>query len=136
MYYLDSCICVDFLRGRLPGFRARLENTDPRLFGVPAVVEAELLLGAEKSVKSAENRLKVESFLLPFEIVPFDSRCAAVYAQVRSSLESAGKKIGPNDTLIAAMALANQAVLVTHNVREFKRVSGLRVMDWTEIPIA
>ena len=49
MYYLDSCVCVNFLRGKLPGFRERLERTDPRLFGIPTVVQAELLLGAEKS---------------------------------------------------------------------------------------
>ena len=135
MYYLDSCVCVNFLRGKLPGFKERLERTDPRLFGIPAVVEAELLLGAAKSRTPEKNRLQVESFLLPFKIVSFDSNCAAEYAAIRHRLEVAGRSIGPNDLLIAATAKANGAALVTHNVREFKRVKGLRLIDWAEFPL-
>lgn len=135
MYYLDSCICVDFLRGRLPGFRERLAASDPRLFGIPSVVRAELLLGAEKSSKRVENRLKVESFLIPFADIPFDDTCAVAYADIRARLERSGRPIGPNDMLIAATARAHGAALVTHNVREFKRVDGLTVIDWLEFPV-
>ena len=135
MYYLDTCICIDFLHGRLPGFRERLEASDPRLFGVPAVVQAELLSSAETSLDPNENRLKAELFLLPFAIIPFDSSCAVAYAQIQGDLERRGKSIGPNDMLIAATAVANGAYLVTHNVRELKQVQGLRLIDWTEFPL-
>lgn len=135
MYYLDTCMCIDFLHGRLPGFRERLETSDPKLFGVPAIVQAELLSSAEYSASPGENRLKVETFLLPFAIVPFDSSCAVEYAHIQSGLERKGKPIGPNDMLIAATAVANSAYLVTHNVREFKRVRGLKLIDWTEFPL-
>ena len=71
-------------------------------------------------------------FLSPFKIAPFDSRCAEHYGRIRATLASRGKTIGPNDLLIAATALANGAVLVTRNAREFQRVPGLTVEVWDE----
>ena len=75
-YMLDSCVCIDFMRGRLSLGYEVLRKSDPRLFGIPAVVAAELRLGAEKSRDAERNRLLVESFLLPVEIVTFDSACS------------------------------------------------------------
>ena len=72
-------------------------------------------------------------FMLPFEVLPFDSKCAHIYARIRGELEMTGKVIGPNDLLIAATALANSAVLVTNNVDEFKRVPGLSIESWYEM---
>lgn len=132
MYLLDSCICIDFMRGRLPYGYEVLRSSDPRLYAIPAIVEAELRTGAEKSKDPVKNRRVLETFLLPFKIVPFDSRCALKYAFLRSRLETAGCKIGPNDMLIAATALAYDAVLVSNNDREFKRVPGLTVESWYE----
>ena len=77
----------------------------------------------------------VESFLLPFEIVPFGEKSARVYGRLRGDLESKGMTIGPNDLLIAATALAYGAVLVTNNVREFKRVPGLSLEEWDEVAL-
>ena len=75
----------------------------------------------------------VDEFTLPFEVLPFDSDCAHAYGRIRCQLERAGKKIGHNDLLIAATALANNAVLVTNNVDEFKRVPGLSLECWYEM---
>lgn len=133
MYCLDSCILVDFLRGKLKLAYDLLMKSDAGLFKVPAVVKAELLLGAEKSDRPEEERLKVDSLLLPFEIVPFDEACAVHYARIRASLERKGQPIGGNDYLIAATALSRGAVLVTNNVDEFKRVPGLCIECWEEI---
>ena len=135
MFYLDTNVCIEFLRGRMPGTYRLLQESDPRLFGIPSVVAAELFVGAEKSVRREKNRMLVERFLVPFEIVPFDGVCARAYARIRADLENEGKKIGPLDQLIAACALAHEATLVTRNVSEFKRVPGLRVEDWEEISI-
>lgn len=132
MYLLDSCVCIDFMRGRLPYGYKMLKNSDPRLYAIPAIVEAELRTGAEKSKDPVENRRLLETFLLPFKVVPFDSRCALKYAALRSHLEAQGRKIGPNDMLIAATALAHDAVLVSNNDREFKRIPGLVVESWYE----
>lgn len=133
MYFLDSCACIDFMRGRIPLGYQFLRESDPRLFKIPAIVEAELLLGIEKSTSPKKNRKLVESFLLPFDKVPFDSNCARVYARIRAHLEREGKTIGPNDLFIAATALAHEAILVTSNAREFERVPGLSLEVWEDI---
>ena len=135
MYLLDSCICIDFMRGKLPTGYEVMRNNDPQLFGIPTIVEAELRTGVLKSEKPRTNRLLLESFLAPFRIIPFDSRCAIEYARIRASLEAAGQIIGPNDTLIAATAIAHGAVLVTNNTREFERIEGLDLESWHEIEL-
>lgn len=135
MYLFDANILVEFLRGRMPEGLALLNNTDSRIIKIPAVVEGDLLVGAYKSVSVQKNAVAVESLICNFEVLPFDSKCARIYAKIRSELELAGKKIGPNDLLIAATALAYDAVLVTNNVKEFKRVPGLRLMSLAEMEI-
>ena len=71
-------------------------------------------------------------FLSRFHSYEFDDRSAEAAGQLRAALESQGTPIGPYDTQIAAVALVNDLVLVTHNVREFGRVDGLRIEDWEE----
>ncbi|WP_165172401.1 type II toxin-antitoxin system VapC family toxin [Adlercreutzia sp. ZJ242] len=133
MYMLDTNICVDFLRGRLPYALKMLRESDPQLFKVPAMVEAELRLGACKSAHPMKNRQAVEQFLAAFDVIPFCSLCAGAYARVRADLERKGLVIGPNDLVIAATALAHDAVLVTNNCREFMRVEGLQIEAWEEV---
>lgn len=135
MYFLDSCICIDFMRGRLPYAYGVFQASDPRLFKVPSVVQAELLLGARKSANPKENHNLVEQFLLPFEVVSFDARCAYEYAEIRAQLEEEGRLIGPNDLLIAATARAHKGTLVTNNVKEFQRVEGLELESWYDVEL-
>ena len=133
MYVLDTCICAEFLRGRLPETFKSFKRSSPAVFKIPAVVLAELKFGVEISARVEENRLETALFVLPFEVFPFDARCSSEYAKIRAHLKRAGKTIGPNDLLIAATALAHDATLVTLNDREFKRVPGLRIEYWDEI---
>lgn len=135
MYFLDSCICIDFMRGKLPAMYEFLQKNDPRLFKIPAIVEAELYLGAEKSKNPKANRLLVSQFMLPFETMSFDTLAAKEHALIRSQLEAKGERIGPNDLLIAAIARSHNATLVTHNVKEFERVKGLKLEDWDEVDL-
>lgn len=132
MYLLDSDICIELMRGNLPIAFELMSHSDPKLFGIPSIVEGELRTGALKSDHPKKNMLLLERFLSPFQSIAFDNKCAIAYSKIRSSLESQGAKIGPNDTLIAATALANGATLVTHNTREFKRVANLELEDWSE----
>jgi len=94
------------------------------------VVKAELFHGAMKSQNPANTLAKQNAFLNQFISLPFDDRAAEVYGQVKANLERLGQPIGPNDFLIAAIALANNLTLVTHNSTEFSRVLGLRLQDW------
>lgn len=109
-----------------------LQSSDASLFKVPSIVKAELLLGAIKSNRPIREQRRVEGLLLPFEIVPFDESAAYQYAKIRAELENAGNTIGANDYIIAATTLANSAILVTNNVDEFKRISGLTIESWAE----
>ena len=135
MYLLDSCVCVDLMRGRLPIAYDLMRVSDPSQFAVPAIVVAELEFGIEKSANPVKNRLITERFLAPFRIVPFDAVCARAYGAIRNNLRERGILIGPNDLLIAATAVANQLTLVSNNTKEFKRVDGLRLESWYEVPL-
>ena len=132
MYFLDSNTCIHYLNGRSESIRNRILITPPIEVAIPSIVKAELLLGAFKSKSRSTTLEKLEKFLDPFEIVPFDDQTAYHYAEIRSTLESAGEIIGPNDLLIASIAIFHDAILVTSNVSEFSRVSGLRIEDWME----
>jgi tRNA(fMet)-specific endonuclease VapC len=130
-YLLDTNICIYFLKGRHPVLRERVLQTDPKQICLSAVVEAELLFGLEKIKAPSSAYAALHKFLAQFASAPFDAKAASHYARVRASVEAAGTPIGPNDLIIAASALALSAVVVTNNVREFERVPGLQVEDWT-----
>lgn len=134
MYFFDSDVCIEIMRGHLPRAQEIMRKSSPDLFGVPAIVEAELLYGAENSNNPEEGRYFVESLLSPLHIhslrFPW---CAACYARVRADLKRRGCIIGPNDLLIAATALAHGATLVSNNTRVFRRVEGLLLELWAEV---
>ena len=98
---------------------------------VSVITEAELRTGAAKSSSPTKNLRVIEDFLEPLTIIDFSSVDAIAYAQVRARLERAGTPIGPLDTMIAAQAVAHDLTLVTNNEREFRRVSGLRIENWS-----
>lgn len=129
MYLLDSDVCINVLKGREPEAYEWFRRTALDEVRLPAMVEAELRLGALKG-RSPRNAQIIEDFLAPFVIVPFDSRCARAYARIRADLEERGCLIGPNDLVIAAIAMANNAILVTNNVREYSRIRDLHVMSF------
>ncbi len=87
------------------------------------------MLGAYKSSKS-ETLERTKQFLELFEVIPFSDEMSYTYAKIRKELESKGKTIGANDLFIAAAALNKEAILVTHNTREFIRIAGLQLEDW------
>lgn len=130
MWFLDTNTCIHFLNGTHPSVRERLLSTPPVDIAIPAIVKAELLVGARKSMRSAETLSLVTRFLEPFEIVPFDSDVSGTYAVIRADLEKYGRVIGPNDLLIAATVLHHNGTLATHNIREFSRVAGLKIENW------
>ena len=132
MYFLDSNTCIYFLKGMYPSILEELRQRRPEEIKIPAIVKAELLLGVEKSKQKKKNFELYSKFFEPFEIISFDNKSAILYAKIRASLEEKGKIIGPNDILIAAIVMANNGILVSHNTKEFKQVSGLQLVDWVK----
>ena len=90
----------------------------------------ELAYEAARSQAPPELKARLEALLRSLPILPFGEADARAAARIRADLETVGKPIGPHDVLIAATALAHRATLVTRNLREFRRVKGLRVEDW------
>ena len=132
IYYLDTNICIYFLVGKYPQLLIKIMSFSPNDIKIPAIVKAELLHGAEKSLKRDENLAKISTFLIPFEIIPFDDVCTGYYGKIKASLEKTGMLIGPNDLIIAATTLAKNAILVTNNTFEFSRVEGLPTLTLWE----
>ena len=132
MYVFDTNVIIEFLRGRLPLALELLNNTDSRLIKIPAIVKAELLVGANKSNNPEKARNAVDEFLVNFETLPFDDRCATAYARIRAELELAGKRIESNDLMIAAIALSHDAILATNDIADFGRIPELRLLSFSE----
>ena len=130
MYLLDTNVCVRYLNGRSVAIRRRLEAIDLEEVAVCAIVKAELFYGAMRSNNPDQTLAIQERFLRVFESLPFDDRAASISGRIRAQLAAAGTPIGPYDMQIAAIAIANNLTLVTHNVREFSRVEGLQIEDW------
>ncbi len=129
-YLLDTNVCMRYLNRRSEPIIRQMEAVSPDDIGVCAVTRAELLFGALKSNNPAKTLAQQRAFLAPLGSLPFDDAATAHYARIRVQLEAAGTPIGPNDLLIAAIGLAHDLILVTHNTREFTRVNGLRLEDW------
>ena len=129
-YLLDTDTCIYALKQRRDVLGTMLSKPRAEI-GLSVITEAELRTGAAKSSSPKKTLSRLESFLAPLQILEFDSDDAASYAKVRSRLEARGRPIGPMDTLIAAQAVARSLKLVTNNEREFRRVKGLRVENWT-----
>jgi tRNA(fMet)-specific endonuclease VapC len=130
IYLLDANACIKFLNGRSESVRRHLEARRPQDVTLCSVVKAELLYGAVKSARPAENLDRLRPFFHKFTSFSFDDAAAEIYGAIRARLERAGTVIGPNDLLIAAIALAQGATLVTNNTREFSRLDTLRLEDW------
>lgn len=130
-YLLDTNTCIYYLKGSFPAVRRHILALRPIEIGIPSLVRAELLYGAYRSRRQDENVRVLRQFIQPFSLVGFGTAEADHYAGIRSALEDAGTPIGPNDLIIAATARANECTLVTHNIREFGRVPGLKIEDWT-----
>jgi tRNA(fMet)-specific endonuclease VapC len=130
-YLLDTNACIDAINGDAKILN-RLLGKSPAAIFISVITEAELRLGPAKSARSATTLRALEHFLAPLTVVPFASQDAVAYGRIRAKLEKSGKPIGPLDMLIAAHAVSRGHWLVTDNEREFSRVPGLGIENWTK----
>ena len=131
---LDTNACIHVITGRMPSVRERLRKIPPEHIAVSAVVVvAELQFGISLAAASRRktNQEALDGFLAMVAVEDWPAEAAAVYGERRAALRRAAQLIGANDLLIGCHALHRQRVLVTQNLREFERLEGLRLEDWT-----
>jgi tRNA(fMet)-specific endonuclease VapC len=128
MRHLDTCIVIAYLNGN----RAIAEKLKAHLpdVAISTVVLGELLYGARASARSTENMENLRRFLRFINVLDYDQKSANAYSRIRLSLRRKGRPSGESDMMIAAIALAGNALLVTDNTKHFRHVENLRLENW------
>ena len=129
-YLLDTNTCIRYINGRAPRVRDQVNSKSSSDIVISSITKGEMYFGSSKSQTPERSRAKQDDFLRQFESIPFDDDAAEEYGSIRAYLEKRGSPIGKHDILIAAIARAKGLIVVTHNIREFKRIPGLNVEDW------
>lgn len=130
MYLLDTNICIYLIKKQPQKAFTRFRSLSVGDVGISAITYAELAYGVAYSSDPSRNRMALNEFLAPLEILDFQAQAAPLYGILRASLTRAGKMIGPLDLLIAAHALYLGVTLVTHNVKGFSRITDLNIENW------
>lgn len=134
-YLFDTNVCIALINGTSPRVRQRYiqATTHQALPQVSSIAVHELWYGVAKSGRVVQNANRLAAFLgNAVAVLDFTEQDARAAGEIRAELERKGKRIGEYDTLIAAHAVSRNLVLVTANTREFERVKGLAVEDWTQ----
>jgi tRNA(fMet)-specific endonuclease VapC len=130
-YMLDTNICIYLIKQKPEKVLRHFKAHSVGEIGISSITLAELRYGVERSQQVQKNRQALEEFTLPLEIAAFDEAAADVYGNMRAGLEQAGTLVGSMDMLIGALALSLGVTLVTNNLREFKKIKNLKVVDWS-----
>jgi tRNA(fMet)-specific endonuclease VapC len=131
-FLLDTNICIFVIKQKPIAVLQRFSQYSSDELGISTITLAELRYGADKSSNPSRNHSALDLFLSPLAIMDFDSECSEYYGKVMAELERCGRPIGPLDTMIAAHALRLRVPVVTNNTKEFARVSGLVIEDWSK----
>ncbi len=130
-YMLDTDTCSYIMRRSSPTLLQRLSSVPPADICISVIAKSELLYGVEVSPRRVQDGAAIEAFLRQVQTMDFPDDAAGDYALIRALLRQRGEMIGANDLLIAAHALCLKLTLVTNNTREFSRVPGLMLENWT-----
>jgi tRNA(fMet)-specific endonuclease VapC len=129
-YLLDTNICIYLIKKKPENILKRFRELPLGSVGISSITAVELQFGVNKSQHVEQNRQALNQLLIPLEIFDFDYSAAIEYGRIRNDLEKSGIPIGPLDTLIAAHALSLNVILVSNNIKEFKRVKNLKLENW------
>ena len=129
---LDTNICIYVIKHKPEKVFQKLQTIHPEDVCISSVTYAELVHGVEKSIAVEKNRLALSILLANMEILDFDVDAADCYGKIRAGLEKNGTPIGPLDMMIAGHAQSLGYTVVTNNVKEFSRVSALKIENWAE----
>lgn len=127
---LDTNVCIYVIKEHPASVLERFASHPVGDIGISVITLAELEYGVAKSSRPARNREALDQFIAPLEVAVFDRPATTAYGRLRTTLEKKGQPIGSIDLLIAAHAISLDVRLVTHDVKEFGRVPGLRMEDW------
>ncbi|KXU39479.1 plasmid maintenance protein [Ventosimonas gracilis] len=130
-YMLDTDIAIYVIKNRPAAARAQFQQQQGRLC-VSSVTVMELMYGAEKSAQPERNLRDIEGFTRRLSVLDYDEKAAFHTAQIRAELEKSGTPIGAYDQMIAGHARSCGLIVVTNNIREFQRVSGIRIENWAQ----
>jgi len=130
-YMLDTNICIYIAKHQPPEVKARFERLKPGQLVMSAITYGELHYGACKSGQLPRALTQLEELVQDIPVESLDSTVARAYGEIRATLEK-GRLIGNNDLWIGAHAMALDVTLATNNEREFKRIAGLSVENWTK----
>ena len=128
-YVLDTNTLIYFFKG-LGDVSKHMLAQSPSELAIPTVVLFELEVGIAKSTSPDKRKSQLQEITALVNVLPFGIAESRSAAQIRVELEKQGLPIGPYDVLIAATALANNTILITHNQKEFGRIEGLKIEDW------
>ena len=129
-YLLDTNFCIYLIKKKPTSVLKKLQKCRISNIGISSITLSELEYGVEKSTLFEKNKIALLEFLAVIDIYPFDEVAARRYGTIRAHLEKQGKVMGPFDMLIAAHAKALDVILVTNNMKEFKRVPDLKIENW------
>jgi tRNA(fMet)-specific endonuclease VapC len=130
-YLLDTNIVIYAMKNRTPQVKRRFQRHHGQM-GISAVTLGELVFGAEHSQQVDRNLAVIEAMTARLEVLPFDAKAVFHFGQIRAELYRTGQPIGPYDMMIAGHARASGLKLVTNNAKEFERVQGLLLEDWSK----
>jgi tRNA(fMet)-specific endonuclease VapC len=130
-YMLDTNICIYLRQNRPPEVTARFRQMQHGDAVLSVITYGELLYGAERSQQRSHALESLSRLISLLPVLPLPGEAAAFYGEIRGALEVRGERIGGNDLWIAAHAKSAGLTLVTNNEREFKRVPGLKLQNWT-----
>lgn len=131
-YLLDTNICIYIIKKHPEKVLNKFNSLSPGDISISSITLAELHYGIMKSSNPQKNKEALDKFLTPLEILDFDYFATIAYGIIRANLEKNGTPIGPLDTLIAVHAKSLKLTLVTNNEKEFKRIPGLKIENWTK----
>ena len=129
MYLLDTNTLIYFFKD-LGNVSKVLLSKSPHEIAISSIALYELEVGIEKSNNPQKRKKQLKELVSQVTVLPFGEKEAEAAAHIRAALESKGTPIGPYDTLIAGVALSSRSILITHNIKEFKRVENLHIEDW------
>ena len=130
-YLLDTNIVSYFIKGAHPGLHGRMRLAmQAEDIAISAITRAELRYGQQLMAANDKRRVRIDLLMQDLPVMPWNTAAADIYGEIAALLRRQGTPIGELDTQIAAHALAEDLILVTHNTRHFEKVPGLKLEDW------